>query len=157
MKSNYLAIFAVILTIALPIEVYGKGRITKIPFAGTLLNDIDSSKTHKVPFAGILLDEEAWGVVLKEKELHKKEMELQELEHLRDALKKEREIQKLKIELDWAKKTNKERLEIKDRYAQRLEEMIKEDADEINWVPWAFVGGVVIGAAAAIGIAFAVK
>lgn len=84
-------------------------------------------------------------------------LELKDLEKIRTELKKQKEIDALKIELKWTIQTYKERLDIRDKYTKRLEEMIKDDAGDTNWVPWAFVGGVVVGAVAAVAIAFAVN
>ena len=152
-----LATILVFLLVFTPTVAYGgEGRITKIPYAGLLTSDLDPTATYKVPFPGVLLDAEAWATVQAEKKLHKSELELKDLEHLRLEIKKNGEIDSLKIELKWTIKTYKQRIEIHDQYTKRLEDMIKDDND-INWVPWAFVGGVVIGAVAVIAIAFAVN
>jgi hypothetical protein len=151
-----LATILAFLIVFTPMAAYTEGRITKIPYAGLLTSGLDPAQTHKVPFPGILLDAEAWATIQTQKELHKKELELKDLEKLRFQIKKEGEISLLKIEHKFTVKTYKERIGIKDKYTLRLENLIEKDKDSINWVPWAFVGGVVVGALATIAIVFAV-
>lgn len=134
-----------------------QGRITKIPWAGTLLSEVDPNVTHKVPFPGILLDKTAWATVQAQKNTHKKELELKDLQMLKLELKKDSEISDLKIELKWTVKTYEERIKVKDQYTKRLEDMVKEDQGKIDWVPWAFLGGVVVGGLIAIGVAFGIN
>jgi hypothetical protein len=132
-------------------------KIHVVPYAGLLTSDADSNKTHKIPFPGILLDKTAWAKIQAQKDVHKKELELKDLEKLRAEIKKDAIIADLKTELKWTIKTYEERIKVKDQYTKRLEEMIKKEESKIDWVPWAFVGGVVIGAVASIAIAFAVN
>ena len=57
-----------------------KGKITKIPWAGTLLSEVDPNVKYEVKFPGVLLDKVAWAEIQARLKTHeevvKKQLEL---------------------------------------------------------------------------------
>lgn len=150
MKYKLLSIFLCMQIIFLPVISYAEitetteGKATPI------------EKNTPAPYTGVLLDPTAVAKILSDKEYQKKKCELDQQYSLDKAKAKcDLDANTCKIERDICQKKYDEINKLKDEEIKRLQNLVvKDNSDSMKVL--IFVGGVLLGMAATIGIGFAV-
>lgn len=139
---------AILLVLFVPVSVYAQD------FQGKTIN---IKKNEPAPYDGILLDSVAIAKILAEREYAKKQCDLDKNYELnKQQAKCDLENSKLKVDLDVLNKKYDEVNKLKDNEISRLTELVKKSDDSGKYKILYFIGGVVVGIGATVGIAYAV-